>query len=134
MVPKMNGSSGVGGPFKVDGTIIALVILNTFKELYNIHPIVMLGLKKIAALEVNISILNLYEDMFYDALDEDGNRLIHLFAIHGRSQGSTNHCWVEWSERVVDPGFKSAITSANNSKSTAFEYKVVNWSYCTGLC
>lgn len=45
----------------------------------------MLGLKKIAALEVNISILNLYADMFYDALDEDGNRLVHLFAIHGRS-------------------------------------------------
>ena len=59
--------------------------LNIAKELYNIHPIVMLGLKKVAALEVNISILNLYEDMFYDALDEDGNRLVHLFAIHGRS-------------------------------------------------
>jgi len=58
---------------------------NHNQELYNIHPIVMLGLKKIGALEVNISILNLYEDMFYDALDEDGNRLIHLFAIHGRS-------------------------------------------------
>ena len=78
--PVKSGRSGV----KLNGPI-AIVILNTFKELYNIHPIVMLGLKKIAALEVNISILNLYEDMFYDALDEDGNRLVHLFAIHGRS-------------------------------------------------
>ena len=100
----------------------------------------MLGLKRIAALEVNISILNLYEDMFYDALDEDGNRLVHLFAIHGRSQGSKDHpvsliseC-DNRSERSIDPWGKSATTSSYNLESTAFEYKIIYWTYCSGLC
>ena len=36
-------------------------------------------------LKENITILKLFSEMFFDALDEDGNRLIHLFSIHQRN-------------------------------------------------